>query len=95
MFHINYYDNYIASIKDDATFTPDEHDLGDIESKINELKDNIFKVEDVDITEDTPDVPGLDYSDHVTAKDFSNYMDMILTSLDGLWKEPEPETPSE
>lgn len=52
----DYFDNFLDSIKDDAVIEIHEHVLGDVVSKLDELKDNIFQVEIVDIT-GTPIAP--------------------------------------
>lgn len=90
------YDNYVNSIKTGAEFDLHGHELTPVESKIDELKDNIFKVNTVDITGKPIDPYGLGEKSGVTT-DFSNGEELNLTDLSDLhYVAPPPaeETPN-
>ena len=58
------FDDFLNSIKNDFSYTPDNHTLRDVESAIGDLKNNIYKVELVDLdlakaATYAPDVYGL------------------------------------
>ena len=77
------YDNYVNSIKTGAEFDLHGHELTSVESKIDELKDNIFKVNTVDITGKPIDPYGLGEKSGVTT-DFSTGEELNLTDLSDL-----------
>ena len=66
----DYYDNYVNSVKTGAEFDEHAHTLTDVVSKIDELENNIFKVNVVDINSVALSVYGLDDST-VKTVDFS------------------------
>jgi len=79
-----YYDNYINSVKTGAEFDEHTHTLTDVVSKIDELEDNIFKVDIKTIDGKAPDVYGLD-SSNVSTIDFSTGEGLSLADLSGLY----------
>ena len=93
-----YWDNNIAARKNDATFETHEHDLSDVESKIDELKDNVFQVNVVKIVDNAPGAEGFD-ENGVKFVDKSNGERYTRNDYEGTGKaaeKPEPEeTPSE
>lgn len=90
------YQSLIRALKDDAEFEVHEHDLGEVESKEGKLDDELFDVDTKEITGEPAYTPEFDDST-VTAQDFSQYMDLVLESLDGIYKAivPEEEVPEE
>jgi len=83
------YQSLIRALKDDAEFEVHEHDLGEVKSKEGELDDELFEVDTKEITGEPAYTPEFDDS-AVTAQDFSEYMDLVLESLDGIYKAVAP-----
>lgn len=84
------YDNYVSSTETGASFTPDSHTLGDVTSKLDELKDETFNVNIIGIKGSAIDPYGLSKDDS-DSKDFSNGSELNLEDLNSLFKEKEPE----
>ena len=89
------YDNYVSSTETGASFTPDSHTLGDVTSKLDELKDETFNVNIIGIKGLAENPYGLSKDDSYS-KDFSDGRELNLEDLSGLFKEkvPEPEPAS-
>lgn len=87
------YRNVVAALKDDAIFIPDDHTLGDVVSKLDELKDNIFNVNIVDVYGNGMGMYGLD-SSGIGYQDFSNGLGYNYNDYAGTGKIVVPEVES-
>lgn len=85
----DYYDNYIASIKNDAEIETHEHPIGDVISKIDELKENVFQVNIIGISGAPPTAYGFD-EDGFRWYDRSNGEGYTLNDYAGIGKVAEP-----
>ena len=74
------YQRMISAYKDNASCEEHDHTLTDVESKIDELKDSVFKVNIIGINGNAPSVYGLDDSNTKTI-DFSGDADKEISDL--------------
>jgi hypothetical protein len=83
------YDDYTKAIKDDAIFTSDSHVLTDVSSQIDELKNNVFKVNVIGIDDTNwTSMYGLS-RDQTQTVDFSNGEQLVIDELTGIFKKVE------
>ena len=84
----DYFDNFLNSIKTGAVVEIDDHALRAVESKIDELKDNIYQVNIVDIDKDTIGIYGLDNSTQSTIDQSTGVVPSIDNYTDVGTKKP-------
>lgn len=84
-----YYDNDVNANKTGATFDLHNHSLSDVESKIDELKNNVFNVNVIGVSGEVGSPYGLSDST-INTIDFSNGKELSLEDLNNIYKIIEP-----